>query len=127
MYIMPKPVYSCETLYLLHILGKKWTIPIVEMLYPPRRNVQFNKMQMALDNITSKNLSSSLKELCDAKIVKKTEIKRGNAVNTIYSLTERGVALEGFIKSAKMLGVSLYNINASCTNRRCGECALRTV
>lgn len=121
---MAKVVYSCKTLSLLHILGKRWSVPIIDMLHTPRRNMQFNTMQMLLEDITPKNLSKSLKELTDAGIVKKTEFKTKNSLNTVYALTDRGVAVEQFIRSAKKLGVDIYNMDATCVNRSCSDCAL---
>jgi DNA-binding HxlR family transcriptional regulator len=115
---------SCPTLSLLHLLGKKWTIPIVDLLCPSNRtrSLQFNQMQQLLVNITPKNLSRCLKELHGAKLVKKTETRINGVLCVGYSLTEQGLAFREFIRSSKVLGVSLYNLNPYCPNRQCNLC-----
>jgi DNA-binding HxlR family transcriptional regulator len=115
---------ACPTLSLLHILGKRWIIPIIELLCSPRRNMQFNTMQLLLGGITPKNLSRSLKDLADAKIVKRIEVRRNDTMSTIYALTDRGVAIEEFISRAKKLGIEIYDVDASCINRKCNDCIL---
>ncbi len=115
---------SCPTLSLIHIMGMKWTVPIVELLYPSNsaRTLQFNQMQQLLVNITPKNLSRDLKELSNAKIVKKTETRTNGMLSVGYSLTEQGIAFREFIKSSKILGVSIYGLNPYCPNRQCNLC-----
>ncbi len=122
---MKNAFYSCPTLSLLHVLGKRWTIPILEVLRSPCRKMQFNTIQLLLEGITPKNLSKSLKELSKAHVIKKTEIKnRGTALRTEYSLTEKGTHLVGFVKSAKKLGISMYGIDAACAKNQCYKCAM---
>ncbi len=122
---MEKTAYACPTLSMVHILGKKWTIPIIESLYPSRNKASFNNIQMRLGrNITARNLSGNLKELIDANMVKKTEKKENRILHTEYSLTKKGLALREFIRRAKELGIKLYGIDPACTDRRCSECVL---
>jgi DNA-binding HxlR family transcriptional regulator len=115
---------SCPTLNLLHTIGKKWTIPIVELLYPSNKALQFNEMQHLLVDITPKNLSRSLKELADAKMVKRVEIRNDGVRYTEYSLTENGRKVEQLIRAAKELGVCMYNMNTYCVSRQCHLCPL---
>lgn len=122
---MERMTYACPTLSMIHILGKKWTIPIIELLYPPRNKVSFNSMQTMLGlNITARNLSRSLKELSDTGMIKRDERKENGVLHTEYSLTDKGIALKEFIRRAKELGICIYGIDASCLNRRCSDCAL---
>ena len=72
---MAKRSVSCPTLTLLHVVGKKWTIPIINLLYPSSKALQFNEMQHLLVDITPKNLSRSLKELAKARILTRSEIR----------------------------------------------------
>lgn len=115
---------SCPTLSLLHLMGKKWTMPVVELLCPSNkpRTLQFNQMQQLLVSITPKNLSRSLKELLAADIVKKTETKTNGMLSVGYSLTEQGLVFREFIRNSKTLGVSLYSLNPYCPNRQCNLC-----
>ncbi len=115
---------SCPTLNLMHTIGKKWTIPIVELLYPANKALQFNEMQHLLVDITPKNLSRSLKELAEAKMVKRVEIRNDGVRYTEYSLTEDGRKVEGLVRAAKDLGICMYNMNNHCANRQCHLCPL---
>ena len=120
---MAKKRDGCPTLFLLHIVGKRWTIPLVEILYSSRGSMQFNSIQVLLGDVSPKNLSVSLRELTDAQIIKRRESKRGGVLHTGYSLTKKGIALEGFIRNAKGLGVCIYDMDPNCINRQCNLCA----
>lgn len=115
---------ECPTLYLLHILGKRWTVPILENFSSTRIGIQFNDIQISLNGITSKALSESLKELSEADILTKKETTREEFPHTEYFLTEKGVQLQRFIQGAKELGICIYGIDSSCTSRKCSECEL---
>jgi DNA-binding HxlR family transcriptional regulator len=121
---MAKTKSACQTLSLLHLIGKKWTIPIVELFTPGNKKLQFGTMQQLLVNITPKNLSKSLKELYDAKIIQKVGVRQNGLLHTQYSLTTQGAELEQFIISAKRLGIALYSINEYCVKRKCYLCPL---
>lgn len=124
---MARSSNGCPTIALVHTIGKKWTIPIIELLYPPRNRISFNNMQAQLgQSITAKNLSRSLKELCDQGMVKRMERKDNGVLRTEYCLTDKGVALKRFIGGAKELGVNLYGMNPLCADRRCSECTMFT-
>ncbi len=119
---MAKVEEVCPTLSLVHIMGKHWTIPVMEEFRSRLEEVQFNVLQSELDEITPKNLSQSLKELCAAGLLKKAEERNNGAVHTSYSLTAKGVAFQKLIKSAKELGVCIYGVDPACVNRRCIDC-----
>jgi len=121
---MTKKSTSCPTLSLLHVLGKKWSIPIVELLFPADEALQFNEMQHLLVDITPKNLSRSLKELSEAKIVKRVEVKNSGVRYTEYALTDQGKDVEQLIKAAKHLGICMYSTNEYCINRQCHLCPM---
>lgn len=121
---MAKIKATCPTLSLLHILGKRWTIPIIETLYASKGTMQFNAMQSILYGITPKNLSRSLTELVGAEMIEKMVSRNGNTYNTRYVLTQKGAAFERLVQSSKELGVCLYNLDASCVNRQCNDCQL---
>ena len=121
---MTKKSTSCPTLSLMHVLGKKWTVPIVELLFPSANPLQFNEMQHLLVDITPKNLSRSLKELADAKIVKRVEMRNNGMRYTEYSLTDQGKDVEQLVRAAKTLGICMYNTNEYCVSRQCHLCPL---
>lgn len=119
---MPKSKYACQTLTLMHILGKKWTIPVIEALYSARGKVQFNNLQLGLGPITPKNLSRSLNDLIKAEMIKRVETGGRGLTHTSYVLTKKGTMLQNFILSAKELGVCVYGIDPSCTDKQCINC-----
>lgn len=122
---MAKSSDACPTLSLIHMMGKKWTIPIIELLYPARNKLSFNELQTRLGrNVTARNLSGTLKELSDAGMIKRTERKENGIMHTSYSLTNKGLQLEDFIRKGKALGIHMYGMDPSCVDRRCSECAL---
>jgi DNA-binding HxlR family transcriptional regulator len=121
---MAKKPTACPTLTFLHVLGKKWTVPILELLYPADGPLQFNEMQHLLVDITPKNLSKSLKELSNAKIIRRAEVRNNGARFTEYSLTEAGKSAEQLVKAAKQFGICTYNMNEYCMNRQCHLCSL---
>lgn len=119
---MAKMGEVCPTLSLVHIMGKRWTIPIMETFESKFDEVQFNALQSELVDVTPKNLSKSLKELCLAELLKKSETSVGGARHTSYTLTKKGMAFQKFIKNGKELGICIYGIDPSCANRKCIDC-----
>ncbi len=118
--------FKCKTLSLIHILGKRWTIDVMEILSSERK-AQFNYMLKRLNGVTPRALSNILSDLSMAQVIQKVETKKHGAVHTSYSLTDKGRIFEDFIRSSKQLGVDLYSIDAGCVNRNCRECELNTL
>ncbi len=117
---MGKVVKGCGTLSLMRILGKKWSIPILELFFSERYSeLHFNAIQSRVGNITPRNLSQSLEELNRAGILSKTTGDDG----PIYYLTENGYSLQKFVTGAKELGISIYGMDPFCVNRKCVDCA----
>jgi DNA-binding HxlR family transcriptional regulator len=119
---MEKMEEVCPTLSLVHIMGKRWTIPIMEAFESPIEEVQFGELESELVDITPKNLSKSLKELCMAELLKKSEVVDKGAVHTSYALTKKGVAFQKFIRNAKELGICIYGMDSGCADRKCIDC-----
>ena len=121
--IMAEPkVGQCPTLSLMHIMGKSWTIPIMEAFEYPAQEVQFSDLEGQLPGITAKNLSKSLKELCSAQLIAKTTKAEGKAIYTRYSITKKGLSFQKFITEGKKLGICIYGIDPSCAKRKCTQC-----
>ncbi|MDE1860925.1 MAG: helix-turn-helix transcriptional regulator [Candidatus Micrarchaeota archaeon] len=116
--------YACHTISLMHILGKRWAIPILENFNSARENLQFRTIEEDLNGITPKNLSRSLKDLCLVQVLEKEELIESGLVHTEYRLTEKGMLARKFIKDTKRLGICMYGIDASCINRKCSRCPL---
>jgi DNA-binding HxlR family transcriptional regulator len=122
MLIMARTEEVCPTLSLVHIMGKRWTIPIMEAFESELDEVQFNELETELADITPKNLSGSLKELCAAGLLEKREVHERRMAHTSYTLTKKGTAFQKFIHHAKELGICIYGMDPSCANRKCIDC-----
>ncbi len=112
----------CPTMDLLHIIGKKWSIPILEELYYSRVGLSFNSISNSVRGATQRNLSLSLKELKDASLVYKSETSNGNIKHTAYTITDHGRVLVGAINTIKKLGTEWYGMNPRCKNFNCASC-----
>ncbi len=120
--------FKCKTLSLVHILGKKWAVDVIEIL-SSKKSMQFNGMMHMLKGITPRALSSILNDLILAEVVSKSgsESRNDGEVQTSYKITEKGLVLVSFIQSSKQLGINLYSIDASCTDRQCRTCSLNSL
>ncbi len=121
-----KLYFRCQTLSLLHVLGKKWTVDVIEVL-SSHKKIQFNSFLQLLNGITPRALSKILNDLILAQIIEKTELRKKSATFTSYTLTKKGEVFEKFILSAKELGVNLYSIDASCVDKQCSTCSLNAL
>jgi DNA-binding HxlR family transcriptional regulator len=115
---------ACPTLNLMHILGKKWTVPLMEELYFSKGVVSFNSLQDVMVGITAKNLSDALKELESESLVSRSESKVGGVLHTSYKLSARGKEVASLIRQAKRLGIHLYGVNQHCDETSCKDCVL---
>ncbi len=112
----------CPTMELLHIIGKKWSIPILEELYYSRAELSFNSISNSLRGATQRNLSLSLKELKRVSLIRKLEKSNGNIRHTAYAITDHGRAIVNTINMIKKLGTEWYGINPRCKSFNCANC-----
>ncbi len=115
---------SCATLNLLHILGKRWSIPVVESISGAGGSTSFNEILLSLKEITPRGLSAILRDFSNAGIVKKSEYKKNGVTHIKYTLTKNGLGLEKIIKDLKSFGTKAYGTSPLCTERKCAECYL---
>lgn len=115
---------ECTTLYLLHVLGKRWTIPVIESIIAEGGKTTFNSMLQSSPGITPRGLSEILKGLSDTGIIRKSESRKEGIVHTRYHLTKSGASLEEIIKSLKTFGSKVYGNSPLCKDRKCAECSL---
>ncbi len=113
---------KCPTLEIVHLLGKRWTVPVMEVVYFSEERSSFNTIKRALPGITPRNLSESLNRLCGELLMSKKGVKRGNVVYVEYRLTKKGRDLEKVVKEMKKLGVCWYGLGKGCTGTACGTC-----
>lgn len=113
----------CTILSVIHLMGKRWTIPIIEALFYAKGEVSFNMLQATLPHVTPKNLSDSLRELVDFDLVKKGEETENGVKHTSYVLTRNGFAFQDMIFEAKRIGGKMYN-RKGCEMKQCAACPL---
>jgi DNA-binding HxlR family transcriptional regulator len=106
----------------MHVLGMKWSVPILEELYFSTEGMQFNDIQIALRSITARNLSKSLQILQSESMVEKHKIGSSEEQHIVYHLTKRGKEAEEVIESIKRVGISWFGTGRRCTSTKCGTC-----
>jgi len=93
---------------LFHILGKKWTLPVITEL-AKNDTMGFNQIKNHFQKITPTTLSSVLKTLEQYGIIKK-KISQNLPLSISYFLTDYGIALH---ELSKMTEVISSNSNSS--------------
>jgi len=118
-----KRIDGCPILLIAGIIGKKWSIPIIEEIYLSDNKAAFNKILKALKTITPRNLSGCLKELHGRNFVERKSVKENNIVYVRYSLTKKGKDLRGLIKDLKEFGFRYYGKRfKDCGYTKCSKC-----
>ncbi len=111
-------ITMCPTLEVLHVLGRKWAVPVLDEIYFADKHARFNDMESALHPITPRELNLMLSKLVSSGIVEKLNL-RGK---TSYALTKRGVLVHDLITDIKRRGAEFGNGGYNCTDVRCGQC-----
>jgi len=112
------PIYTAAK-----ILGKRWTLNILQELFATGGSKRFNEIRRALDWIAPKVLSQRLKELQKFDVIKRTVHTETSPVGVSYSLTERGWGLEPVLMSLKKWGMTFLGDEVlNCTDVVCLSC-----
>ncbi len=115
---------NCPTLNVVHIMGKRWSLPIIQEIYKNKEGVMFNELTRSMSPITPRNLSISLKELDKYGFVLKTQIMSRGIKYSKYNITKRGEKFVSIIKELKGLGIYWYGLDKACIDTNCIQCAL---
>ena len=83
---------NCPYEEAIRLVGNKWSLQIIKELHLRKKPVRFNEFIRALRPISSKTLSSKLKELANCGVIKK-EVIAETPILVKYSLTEKGQEL----------------------------------
>lgn len=110
---------SCEVADLGHIIGKKWSIAIIEEIALERFD-GFNNFLRKSKKITPRTLSLQLKELEKAGLIKSTSGKRKTV--TKYILTKKGADLQEIIQQMKEWHMKWDRSSKICRSVPCTEC-----
>ncbi|MHA2213863.1 MAG: winged helix-turn-helix transcriptional regulator [Candidatus Thorarchaeota archaeon] len=92
-------VIGCPVFIASQILGKKWSILILQELMLPeaKEGLRFSEMQRDLDWITPKVLSQRLSELKEWGLISRTVDPELIPPSVTYRLTDRGMGLKDAI------------------------------
>ena len=123
---MASSIQDCPVIVVAHVLGKKWSIPIIEEIALSNGEVQFNTLKRSLNGITARNLSESLGTLRAEGIIKKRRVIVNNVSYARYDLTKKGASVKKVIDGMKELGIEWYGTNHNCKNTKCSNCAYLT-
>jgi len=108
---------SCSVLDSAHIIGKKWSLPILEEIAFGNFH-SFNTFIRKSRSITPRVLSNQLKELETAGLIKKDV----SSSTTSYTLTPKGSEFHKLIKKMKKWNVKWNTVPAYCLQIPCTSC-----
>ena len=100
MFSYPKDLMDipCPIEKTITLIGNKWSLLLLRELYLSNGPLRFNDLLMSLKPISSKTLSSKLKDLVLYEIVERN-VENTTPVKVEYSLTEKGKDLTGVLLS----------------------------
>ncbi len=113
---------ACPVIESSHIIGKKWSIPIIEDIALGKFN-GFNNFLSRL-YVTPRILSMQLRELERSGIIKKRKYNDSSTHTTNYTLTEKGQELHNIINEIKRWNARWGAVPDSCLSTPCAECSL---
>jgi DNA-binding HxlR family transcriptional regulator len=116
---------NCAVFTASNLIGKRWTIVLVLELYKGENKwKRFNQLKTKLPQLTSKMLSTRLKELEKAGIITKHVDSSVVPIKSEYSLTKRGEEFIGIIRHIKEWSVKYLECkcNKSCKGGDCKNC-----
>ena len=123
---MASSIQDCPVIVVAHVLGKKWSIPVIEEISLSKGDAQFNTLKRSLKGITARNLSESLSTLREEGIIKRRSVMVNNVGYARYNLTKKGTSVKKVIDGLKELGIAWYGINPNCKNIKCSSCTYLT-
>ena len=111
---------GCQVIETTHILGKKWSIPVIEAIALNKFS-GFNNF-IAKTGVTPRVLSAYLKELETAGLIRKRLLSHKNEMAAAYDLTKKGLEFHAVIKKAKRWNIKWNQVPEFCLNTPCSEC-----
>lgn len=112
---------NCEALPASKMIGKKWTMLILEEL-SFHQPMGFNELQEKLKKISSKVLSEQLQELEGIELIHKEKIPAKPVDLSRYTLTEKGKSLHFIFNQFKEWNSKYGNHNPNCRDTECATC-----
>jgi len=95
----------CPVYRTFRIMGKKWTLQILQEFFVNDGERRFNEIQDSLHWITPRVISKRLKEMEAEGLIQRRVLSDKIPVKVEYSLTRKGMGLNEVIKKAKEWGM----------------------
>ena len=111
---------DCNLLYMQQLLGKKWSVFILEGL-SNKRALSFNQLRKRLGKVTNRILSARLKAL-EKNFLVQRKIIQEKPLLVSYSLTKKGDDFVKIIYTIKRWGVEYRLVPQYCTSTDCNTC-----
>ena len=88
--VTPRTNATSPPISAIKMLGKKWTVQILQNLIPGIEHRHFSEIKNAIHGISPKMLSTRLKELQSFDIINRQVHPNMTPVGVSYSLTQKG-------------------------------------
>jgi len=112
---------KCPTHNLLNILGKKWTLVIMQELYL-NKGIRFNLLLKKFSRLTPKILSQKLKDIEKEGLIIK-QVDSSKIKTTKYSLTKKGEEFKAIADSIKSWNAKYFDKKLRCNQiEECIKC-----
>ncbi|MCY3413571.1 MAG: helix-turn-helix transcriptional regulator [Candidatus Heimdallarchaeota archaeon] len=96
-------------LKIISLFSKKWTYEIISLLII-QGDCRYSDFEKAYPDLSSKMLSTRLKELFDSKLISKV-ISKLSPLDFKYRLSDRGSNLRHVLREMAIYGTQVFNIN----------------
>ncbi len=111
---------KCILIEVQKLLGKKWTIEILQDLYH-RGELGFNELHKNIKIATNKILSDRLHDLEKEKLVSRKTMQE-KPLRVHYKLTDKGKDLMNVFDEFKKWGMKYKMVPECCDKRNCAQC-----
>ena len=115
---------GCTVNMTLEYLGRKWAMLILLEIYKGGGKRRFGELKNSLDGITSKVLTTRLKELEEQSLVVRNVDAVSVPLKVEYALTDPGEEVIEIIKDLKSWALKWKVDNLDCQGQDCSSCTL---
>lgn len=111
---------SCPTFDVAELLGKKWTLPLLQQIELHGGN-GFNELMRRMKKVSPKIMAERLKALEEQNIIKK-ESPNTDALRTAYFITEKGTELQIILLKFREWNQKHCKAIEGCAEKECVVC-----
>ena len=97
-------IEKCPVCRAFKIIGKKWTLQILQEFFVNEGSRRFNQIQNSLHWITPKVISARLKDMEEEDIIERKVYPENTPVRVEYTLKDKGQDLREIIQKASEWG-----------------------